>query len=764
MERKDYFQNENNNEGINNNFRNALLIILILIFAILIERTFPNSILKNIYFFLTIVIIICFIVSNLSQHNLSKMKSLFKSIKELFPFLSSNDKDIQKFNKKNLDKIKRVYEAGYINNKRAHYSYNYNDQNQYQNLYQYNNYYSQNNNFNKKNDEDLANKISKINEINKTISMEYTNTPTMYTNTNYASINNNYENNNNYLNNNNINNNYINNNDINNKITKLPPSSNSNDNEIHNKGDYFGNKSVIANPFNDKVNQSSKDSSGNFYLFSINKKKNESIINNLYNKNSININKFNAQDNYSSSNSAFDSSFNYIPKNKIVSYSLFQSLKKRYSNTQALNPKNSNSIDYKKNVDKMPKEIMNIDKSRVLKIKIFISKTLIPNLIAKHDNNISNLNSILSSLGLKIIDSLPDISNNNYLDILNEKLSLLNSSQIREYKESSNILYQNLRSRFNSSISNSININSNNNNECKSIFPSMYNFSRVFGDSKDSSESKNDNQTKKVFFGDTYKMKQILNLIENKINEIELRKDNETKSNLYYQRQMIVKAINSNDNPFLKKEDNKILDDYIKKINDNNNSSLTNLQKLLYERIIINERLYPKELFYKKNESHVLLVIEYAIERLKQLNQDFENYGNGSSGGDFLYENWCSLLPTDSQLISHLVINYIESIYLINNSLNQQNFLLSFPNNYITSINEKNLNEKNQTNIFLYQISPQGTEPIFNVAYNNILIPCARGHLNLFHALSIYFHLLSLKSPMFVMSLGIHNFIDSITK
>lgn len=439
-------------------------------------------------------------------------------------------------------------------------------------------------------------------------------------------------------------------------------------------------------------------------------------------------------------------------------------MKKRYSNTQALNPKNSNSIDYKKNVDKMPKEIMNIDKSRVLKIKIFISKTLIPNLIAKHDNNISNLNSILSSLGLKIIDSLPDISNNNYLDILNEKLSLLNSSQIREYKESSNILYQNLRSRFNSSISNSININSNNNNECKSIFPSMYNFSRVFGGSKDSSESKNDNQTKKVFFGDTYKMKQILNLIENKINEIELRKDNETKSNLYYQRQMIVKAINSNDNPFLKKEDNKILDDYIKKINDNNNSSLTNLQKLLYERIIINERLYPKELFYKKNESHVLLVIEYAIERLKQLNQDFENYGNGSSGGDFLYENWCSLLPTDSQLISHLVINYIESIYLINNSLNQQNFLLSFPNNYITSINEKNLNEKNQTNIFLYQISPQGTEPIFNVAYNNILIPCARGHLNLFHALSIYFHLLSLKSPMFVMSLGIHNFIDSMTK
>ena len=760
MEREDYFQNEKNNEGINNNFRNALLIILIVIFAILIERSFPNSILKNIYFILTIVIIISFIVSNLSQHNLNKMKSLFKSLKELFPFLSSNDKDIQKFNKKKLDKIKSVYETGYMNNKRTPYSYSYNEQNQYQNLYQYNSYYPQNKNFYKKNDEDLANKISKINKINKTISMDYTNTPTMYTNTNYGSINNNYENNNNYINNNYINNNYITNNDTNYKLTNLP-NSNSNDNEINNKGDYFGNKSVIANPFNDKVNQNSKDSSGNFYLFSMNKKKKESIINNLYNKNSININKFNAQDNYTSSNSVFDSSYNIIPKNKAVSYNFYQSLKNRYSNTQALNPNINNSIDYKKNIDKMPKEIMNVNNSWILKMKIFVSKTLIPNLITKHDNNISNLNAILSSLGLKIINTSPDISNNNYLDILNEKLSLLNSSQIKEYKESSNILYQNLRSRFNSSISNNFN---SNNNESKSIFPSMCNFSDYFGDSKELSESKNDNQMKQVFFGDTYKMKQILKLIENKINEIELKKDNETKSNLYYQRQMIVKAINSNDNPFLKKEDNKILDDYIKKINDSNNSTLSNLQNLLYERIIINERLYPKELFYKKNELHALLVIEYAIERFKQLNENFENYGNGSRGGDFLNENWCSLLPTDSQLISHLVINYIESIYLINNSLNQQNFLLSFPSNYITSINEKNLNEKNQTNIFLYQISPQDTEPMFNVAYNNILIPCIPGNMNLFHALSVYFYLLSLKSPMFVMSLGIHNFIDSITK
>ena len=157
----------------------------------------------------------------------------------------------------------------------------------------------------------------------------------------------------------------------------------------------------------------------------------------------------------------------------------------------------------------------------------------------------------------------------------------------------------------------------------------------------------------------------MLILIENKINEIELKNNNnEYQSNSYYKRQMIIKTVNSNNNPFLKKEDTKILDDYIKNIN-NSNASLNNLQRLLYERIIINERLFPKELFYKKNEMHALLVIEYAIERFKQLNQNFDNYGNGSRGGEFLNENWCSLLPTDSQLIAHLVMNYIENIYCL---------------------------------------------------------------------------------------------------
>ena len=87
--------------------------------------------------------------------------------------------------------------------------------------------------------------------------------------------------------------------------------------------------------------------------------------------------------------------------------------------------------------------------------------------------------------------------------------------------------------------------------------------------------------------------------------------------------------------------------------------------------------------------------------------------------------------------------------------------------NYICPINENNntaINQMHQTQIFLYQINPSTTEPMFNVVYKNVLIPSILGSMNLFHAFSIYFYLLSIKSQMFVMSLGIHDFINNITK
>ena len=76
----------------------------------------------------------------------------------------------------------------------------------------------------------------------------------------------------------------------------------------------------------------------------------------------------------------------------------------------------------------------------------------------------------------------------------------------------------------------------------------------------------------------------------------------------------------------------------------------------------------------------------------------------------------------------------------------------------------KNKNPKIQTSIFLYQINPPNVEPKFNVVFDGNLIPCPTKDINLFHAFSIYFYLLSSNSSLFVMNLGIHNFINELLK
>jgi hypothetical protein len=444
---------------------------------------------------------------------------------------------------------------------------------------------------------------------------------------------------------------------------------------------------------------------------------------------------------------------NKISKNKKVSYYKYLNLKSRNNNTQALNP-NNNSLKY--NIDKIPKELTSINyQNWIFKMKNFISKILIPNLINKHDNNIFNLNSCLCNLGLKIINALPENESNDYMDILNEKMFFVNSNKINDIIDNNNILFQNLKKQYDKY--NNFNYNLNNNIE--NIFPSLNTFNSFLNEGKKiNDKSSNESQLRSVFFGDTNKIKQILYIIENKINS--LQNNNEYKNNKYQQRQLIIKIINSYDNPFLKKDISKSVD-INKEVND---ITLTRLQRLLYERIIINERLFPKELFEKKDEIHALLVMEYSIERFRQLQHNFDLYESRSKGGDFMNENWCSILPTDSQLIAHVVMSYIESIYSINNIISQQIFLLSYPCSYNISIDENDLKNGNQTSIFLYQINPPETEPKFNVVYKGNLIPCLLDNHNLFHSLCIYFFLLGVKSPMFVMNMGIHYFVNYITK
>ena len=780
-------QKENTKEDNYANIKILLSLTFIIILSYLIEKLLRNTFVKTFYLLIILIFIISFMILNFSSTSsfITQIKNYFSS-----NFNANPKKSKFKFNQEKFDKVKSIYESGYMFNKMNN---NYETQNQMfnQQVPNFNNYNYNNNIFNKsKNDDILANKISNINKINneplinsfnKNFSNGYNNESTI-----------NFESSNNDLNNNFLisKNNNLNELSGTKKYTNLPTSelrkSNYSEsrflNNINNNSkinEQKQDKEIISSPFNKKTRlpPSSGSSLGNFNLLStnnLNKNSEPKFISDFQYTNPINKISINPdfEDNI------YGKQIKIIPKNKEVSYAKYQNLKSRYTNTQELN-QNNNQLKY--NVDKIPSELAFINYSSwIIRMKNFISRNLIPNILSKHDENLSNLNLILAPLGLKLISTLPEIDvRDDFLKIFNERIYFINSNKIDinfdiNKDKLNNILYNKAKNFCNDNLffmnknSRDDDINTSNNkfNSNMSMFPSLMNFNDYLNEQNDKNNKFNpENRLKKIFFGDTNKIKQILAIVENKINMLEIMKNSESQNSSYYQRQKIIKTINLNNNPFLRNEDIKKIDNYIRNLNNVNNFTLTNLQRLLYERIIINERLYPKELFYKKDESHVLLVIEYSIERLRQLQDNFNLYGNGSRGGDFLTDSWCSLLPTDSQLIAHLIINHIETLYEINNYYhNQQIFLLSYPSNY-NILNENDIKDiKKQTPVFLYQINPPEVGPKFNIVYNGNLIPCPLNDTNLFHAFAIYFYLLSSKSPGFVMDLGIHSFVSELLK
>ena len=710
MEINDHNENRRINDDFNN-LKNVISFILIIIISYLIETTRPNKIVRAIYILIILFIIIGFISKNLSQNHFKKINLLFR---KLIMKIKTNDNN-KNLDTKNLKEIKNIYTSGYYLN--SHKKNNFNNYINEPKSIISNNYpdpTDENKKVGNYNDGYLINKITSINRINKCSSSLM---DSFKDNCKEGS------------------------NDKKDILTKLPSPDSK-----------YG--SIISNPFNSitSQNNSNNSSENQFFLLSPNKTENNNLTNNI-SKNNNPINILLNNDNYQNiNNNKNNNLIHKIPKNKKISYYKYLNLKTRNNNTQALNPSN-NELKY--NLDKIPIELSSINYHNwIFKMKNFISKILLPNLITKHDNNITNLNSCLINLGLKIINTLPENESDDYLDTLNEKIFFVNSNKINDIIDSNKILLQKLKNQYDKDKCNNFNINNNKEN----IFPSLNTFNTFLNERKESNDkSNNESQLKSIFFGDTNKIKEILSIIENKI--YSLQKNNEYKNNRHQQRKLIITKINLYDNPFLKKD---ITADINYK--DENDITLTRLQRLLYERIIINERFFPKELFEKINEVHALLVMEYSIERFKQLRYNFSMYENGSRGGEFMNENWCSILPTDSQLIVHVIMSYLESIYSINNNINQQKFLLSYPSSYNISIDENNSRNKNQTSIFLYQINPPETEPKFNVVYKGNLIPCLLDNHNLFHSLCIYFYLLGIKSPMFVMNMGIHDFVNYITK
>ena len=422
----------NDNQRVNDDFNNlktVISFILIIIISYLIETSRPNKVVRIIYILIIIFIIIGFIRKNLSQNHLNKIFSLFG---KLFMKIKSNNIN-EKIKTKNLETIKDIYASGYYLNSHKKNNFHKNKNEPKSKISNKNQYITnENNKLEENNDGYLTNKITSINRINKC-------SPSLM-----DSFKNNCK---------------EGKDDKKDMLTKLP----SPDSKY---------ESIIANPFQSISSQniSNKSSENQFFLLSSNKTENKNANNNVCNNNNP-INILMNNENYQNINNSYFL-MNKISKNKKVSYYKYLNLKSRNNNTQALNS-NNNALKY--NIDKIPKELTSINyQNWIFKMKNFISKILIPNLINKHDNNISNLNSCLFNLGLKIINTLPENENNDYMDVLNEKMFFVNSNKINDIVDDNKILFQKLKNQYDKNKYNGYNNNINNNKE--NIFPSLNTF------------------------------------------------------------------------------------------------------------------------------------------------------------------------------------------------------------------------------------------------------------------------------------------------
>ena len=436
------------------------------------------------------------------------------------------------------------------------------------------------------------------------------------------------------------------------------------------------------------------------------------------------------------------------PENMKYAYNQYYYYKKYVTNCENLESFNSEKLNFKQNEIEIPSELID-DKNfenYANRLKYFIGNKLLNSLIDKNEKNLTNLNKILEIFEIKIISNLTNSTfDDNYLDTLNEKLKYINSDIFGPFTldKSKNILTERL---------------------LQQNYDSSYDAWQKIDFIK--------KKTNQIFYGDNDKIKKILNLVNNKLRQLkgnEINIVNISDDDIlnpkteYFQK--IYTIINTFENPFLNSFENKKdnYDNYM--IKKENLFSLTILQYLLIERLIINDIIYPTYTFYIKNIHLNLILYQYIIQRLYILKNDFTNYRT-FCGGNFFEGNWCTLLPTDSQLICNLTIKYIENIYkskiLDNNfNFNRRKFFVNFPNSYVLEYNNDVGSFNDKIKLIIYQINKPEVVPIYYVAFNNKLIPCPIQE-NLFMALAVYFYLLKSKDENFANKIGISFFLKNL--
>lgn len=390
---------------------------------------------------------------------------------------------------------------------------------------------------------------------------------------------------------------------------------------------------------------------------------------------------------------------------KSRSHQIFSSLLMRNKFHKILMPGKEVNYD---SLLRIPEELANVNCSYwIERYQEFLVNTLLEDFINEHDNNIININKTLEFTNIQLIPTLPDEDPMNIEEQLQNKFN--DNSLIRRL--------ENPQLAFN----------------------------------KDNNLS----NTIKIFFGDNRTINQIIQFIEYKLrlskqNEKEYRQNKDKKEPYFDKTDKFIYELIKKKNPFLKKELNYDYNDLMTKNQLQLEESYITLKHYLIYRILLNEKLYAKLFVNPINEKHSHLLIEYNIGRLRELKASITQYKN-NSGGKFFTENWCSIFPSDSQLIAYITIQFIEDIY--NNNYQKKLFLISFP------LAPKL--EKDSNNLYIYQTNPEDTEPYFYVVYQDMIINCDEKD-NFFHAFVVFLYLMKVKNPQIIQTLNLGEFIKKI--
>lgn len=337
-------------------------------------------------------------------------------------------------------------------------------------------------------------------------------------------------------------------------------------------------------------------------------------------------------------------------------------------------------------------------------LKDYFSCVLIHNFIQTHENNLNSINQLLSFTNIKLVTQIPEELNIHPIStFINQCLSEQN------FMNNQNTMKNNCN-KFNSNLN--------------------------FGYDEPSYNS-NPLQEKnmiKIFYGDTEKLKiitneicQILDCPIQKENILNLTYNYQDRSRTFTESNTErLYLIEKHSTPFLYKQSFKY-SELVHKSLFSYKDCLMNLCNLLYQRIILNDKIMPTKHIVPKNEKHSLVIIEYCLSRLRELKNNFKIYKN-NCGGSFIGEKWSSLFPTDSQLISSFVVSLYEDVFI--NREYKQVFMQVFPC-------VPNNSELNKDQIVIYQKNSPDTEPYFYVVHKNHCIPCEKVD-NFFHAFAMF--------------------------